>query len=42
MNNSSSPGQMNGQTAQLAPQGYLVDNEGFIYFPVLGNYTLKE
>ena len=27
---------------QLAPQNYLVDNEGFIYFPVLGNYTSKE
>ena len=41
MNNSSSPGQMNGQTAQLAPQGYLVDNEGFIYFPVLGKLYIK-
>ncbi len=35
MNNSSSQGQMNAQTAQFAPQGYLVDNEGFIYFPVI-------
>lgn len=41
MNNSTSPGQMNGQTAQLAPQGYLVDNEGFIYFPVLGKLYIK-
>ena len=41
MNNSSSPGQMNGQTAQLAPQGYLVDNEGFIYFPVIGKLYIK-
>ena len=41
MNNSSSPGQMNAQTAQLAPQGYLVDNEGFIYFPVLGKLYIK-
>ena len=41
MNNSTSPGQMNGQTAQLAPQGYLVDNEGFIYFPVLGKLFIK-
>ena len=41
MNNSSSPGQLSGQTAQLAPQGYLVDNEGFIYFPVLGKLYIK-
>ena len=41
MNNSTSPGQMNGQTAQFAPQGYLVDNEGFIYFPVLGKLYIK-
>ena len=41
MNNSTSPGQMNGQTAQLAPQGYLVDNEGFIYFPVIGKLYIK-
>lgn len=41
MNNSTSPGQVNGQTAQLAPQGYLVDNEGFIYFPVLGKLYIK-
>lgn len=41
MNNSTSPGQLNGQTAQLAPQGYLVDNEGFIYFPVLGKLYIK-
>ena len=41
MNNSSSPGQMNAQTAQLAPQGYLVDNEGFIYFPVIGKLYIK-
>ena len=41
MNNSSSTGQVNGQTAQLAPQGYLVDNEGFIYFPVLGKLYIK-
>ena len=41
MNNSTSPGQMNGQTGQLAPQGYLVDNEGFIYFPVLGKLYIK-
>ena len=26
---------------QLAPQGYLVDNEGFIYFPVLGKLYIK-
>ena len=41
MNNSTSTGQVNGQTAQLAPQGYLVDNEGFIYFPVLGKLYIK-
>ena len=41
MNNSTSPGQMNGQTAQFAPQGYLVDNEGFIYFPVIGKLYIK-
>ena len=41
MNNSSSQGQMNAQTAQLAPQGYLVDNEGFIYFPVIGKLYIK-
>lgn len=41
MNNSSSPGQLSGQTAQLAPQVYLVDNEGFIYFPVLGKLYIK-
>ena len=41
MNNSTSTGQMIGQTAQLAPQGYLVDNEGFIYFPVLGKLYIK-
>ena len=41
MNNSTSAGQVNGQTAQLAPQGYLVDNEGFIYFPVLGKLYIK-
>ena len=41
MNNSTSTGQLNGQTAQLAPQGYLVDNEGFIYFPVLGKLYIK-
>ena len=41
MNNSTSTEQVNGQTAQLAPQGYLVDNEGFIYFPVLGKLYIK-
>lgn len=41
MNNSSSQGQMNAQTAQFAPQGYLVDNEGFIYFPVIGKLYIK-
>ncbi len=41
MNNSSSPGQLSGQTAQLAPQVYLVDNEGFIYFPVIGKLYIK-
>lgn len=41
MNNSTSPGQMNAQTAQFAPQGYLVDNEGFIYFPVIGKLYIK-
>lgn len=41
MNNSTSTGQVNGQTAQLAPQGYLVDNEGFIYFPVIGKLYIK-
>lgn len=41
MNNSTSTGQMNAQTAQFAPQGYLVDNEGFIYFPVLGKLYIK-
>ena len=41
MNNSTSTGQVNGQTAQLAPQGYLVDDEGFIYFPVLGKLYIK-
>lgn len=41
MNNSTSTGQVNGQTAQFAPQGYLVDNEGFIYFPVLGKLYIK-
>ena len=41
MNHSTSTRLVNGQTSQLAPQGYLVDNEGFIYFPVLGKLYIK-
>lgn len=42
MNNSTNPEQVVlGQVEQIAPQGYLVDNEGFIYFPVLGKLYIK-
>ena len=42
MNNATNPEQVNlGQVGQIAPQGYLVDNEGYIYFPVLGKLYIK-
>jgi len=42
MNNGTNPGDVNlGQMGQIAPQGYLVDNEGFIYFPVIGKLYIK-
>ncbi|GAB1346334.1 polysaccharide biosynthesis/export family protein [Cloacibacterium normanense] len=42
MNNATNPEQVIlGQVEQIAPQGYLVDNEGYIYFPVLGKLYIK-
>lgn len=43
MNQSTSPSVVaNGQVAQTAPQGYLVDQEGYIHFPVLGRIYVKD
>lgn len=42
MNQLTNPGETAGaQAAQTAPQGYLVDNEGYIIFPVLGKIFVK-
>lgn len=42
MNQSTKPGDVPlGQAAQVSPQGYMVDNEGFIVFPVLGKLLVK-
>jgi polysaccharide export outer membrane protein len=42
MNQVSSPENLpNTQTAQTAPQGYLIDNEGYLMFPVLGKLFVK-
>lgn len=42
MNQLTNPGEVQpGQTAQISPQGYLVDNEGYIIFPVLGKIFVK-
>lgn len=42
MNQVSTPGDVqNTQAAQTAPQGYLVDNEGYLIFPVLGKIFVK-
>lgn len=42
MNQVNTPGEVQaGQAAQTAPQGYLVDNEGYIIFPVLGKLYVK-
>ena len=42
MNQVSSPDQVStGQAAQTAPQGYLIDHEGYLMFPVLGKLFVK-
>ena len=42
MNQVSNPGEIPpGQVAQTAPQGYLIDNEGYLFFPVLGKIFVK-
>ncbi|WP_285269905.1 polysaccharide biosynthesis/export family protein [Kaistella rhinocerotis] len=42
MNQLTNPGEVQaGQAAQTSPQGYLVDNEGYIIFPVLGKIFVK-
>lgn len=42
MNQSTTPLVLqNGQVAQVSPQGYTVDNEGYIVFPVLGKIFVK-
>ena len=42
MNQVSTPDAVqNTQAAQTAPQGYLIDNEGYLFFPVLGKLYVK-
>lgn len=42
MNQVSTPGEIpNTQVAQTTPQGYLIDNEGNLFFPVLGKIYVK-
>lgn len=42
MNQLTNPSESGGaQSAQAAPQGYLVDNEGYIIFPVLGKISVR-
>lgn len=42
MNQVSVPNEVSqGQVAQTAPQGYVIDNEGYLMFPVLGKIMVK-
>lgn len=42
MNQVSVPNEVSqGQVAQTAPQGYVIDNEGYLTFPVLGKIMVK-
>ncbi|MBW8362804.1 MAG: polysaccharide biosynthesis/export family protein [Kaistella sp.] len=42
MNQVSSPDEVaSSQAAQAAPQGYIIDNDGYLYFPVLGKLYVK-